>query len=214
VSTVKLAVYRILRSVPKLWSATIASHRTAVRDAVVDATVELVAERGLRGVTMAEVAARAGIGRATLYKYFDDAEAILRVWHEREVGRHLTDLAAIAEAPDHPANRLAAVLERFALNAQTGRGAHDAELAAVLHRDEQATAARHRLRGVLAGLVGEAAVSGAVRDDIAADELAAYCMAALSAAIELRSAAGARRLVALILAGLQVAVLPTLPDNH
>jgi len=145
VSTVKVILFRILADVPKLWNATIETHRAAVRDAILDATLALVAERGLRGVTMAEVAARAGIGRATLYKYFGDAETILRAWHEREIGRHLAEMGAIAEA----------------------------------------------------------AAAGAVRGDVTPDELAAYCLAALAAAGELRSAAAVRRLVTITLAGLR-----------
>ena len=188
---------------PKLWDATIEAHRGAVRDAILDATLALVDERGLRGVTMAEVAARAGIGRATLYKYFADAETILRAWHEREIGRHLTELAAIADAPGTPATRLAAVLTRYAVNANAGRGRHDAELAAVLHRDEQVAAARHGLRRSVADLIAEAAAAGALRDDVAPDELAAYCLHALGAAGELRSPGAVRRLVALTLAGLR-----------
>lgn len=202
-STVKVALSRILRSVPKLWNATIETHRAAVRDAILDATPALVAERGLRGVTMAEVAARAGIGRATLYKYFGDAEAILRAWHEREIGRHLGEVTTIAAGSGDAAQRLAAVLERYALSAHLGRGGHDAELAAVLHRDEQVAAARHRLRRVVARLIAEAATAGAVRGDATPDELAAYALHALGAAGELRSAAAVRRLVRLILAGLR-----------
>ena len=202
-STVKVAVSGILSGVPKLWDATIEAHRAAVRDAILDATVALVAERGLRGVTMADVAARAGIGRATLYKYFADAEAILRAWHEREIGRHLAEVGTIAEGPGEPAARLAAVLERYARNAQAGRGGHDAELASVLHRDEQVIAARHRLRRLVAGLIAEAAAGGAVRDDLTPDEMAAYALHALGAAGELRSTGAVRRLVSLTLAGLR-----------
>jgi AcrR family transcriptional regulator len=47
-----------------------------VRDAIVEATATLVARDGLRAVTMAQVAQQAGIGRATLYKYFPSVEAI------------------------------------------------------------------------------------------------------------------------------------------
>ena len=193
---------RILPGVPKLWNATIESHRAVVRNAILDATMALVAERGLLGVTMADIASRAGIGRATLYKYFADAEAILRAWHEREIGGHLAEVAAIAEGPGDAAARLAAVLERYATNAHSGHGRHDAELAALLHRDGQVAAARHRLHNLVADLVAEASADGAVRDDIAADESAAYCLAALSAVNELHSAAAVRRLVHLTLAGL------------
>lgn len=188
---------------PKLWSATIESHRAAVRDAILDATVALIAERGLRAVSMIDIAERAGIGRATLYKYFTDAGAVLRAWHEREITGHLAEIAAIATGPGDPADRLAAVLERYAAGAHAGRGGHDADLAALLHRDEQVAAARHRLRRLLANLIAEAAAAGVVRDDIAPNELAAYCLAALAAAGELSSRAALRRLVTVTLAGLR-----------
>jgi AcrR family transcriptional regulator len=188
--------------VPKLWNATIEMHREAVREAILDAASRLVTERGLRAITMADIAARAGIGRATLYKYFEDADSIMRAWHEREIDGHLAEVAAIKNGPGNPSHRLAQVLERYATGAHAGRGAHNAELAAFLHRDERVHAARHRLRRLLADLIAEAASAGAVRDDVAPDELAAYCLAALSAAAELNSAAAVRRLVRLTLAGL------------
>ncbi|HEX5902785.1 MAG TPA: helix-turn-helix domain-containing protein, partial [Actinomycetota bacterium] len=55
---------------PRLWTETVDAHRREVRSAVLDAAADLVAERGLRSVTMSEIAHRSGIGRATLYKYF------------------------------------------------------------------------------------------------------------------------------------------------
>ena len=202
-STVKGAVLVYWATVPKLWNASIATHRAAVRDAILDATVALVRERGLRAVTMADIAARAGIGRATLYKYFGDADAILRAWHEREIDGHLAELISIKTGPGDAASRLAAVLERYATAAHTGRAGHDGELALFLHRDEKVVAARHRLRHVLADLVAEAAKAGQARQDIAAEELAAYCMSALSGAGELRSQAALRRLVALTMIALK-----------
>ena len=89
------------------------------------------------------------------------------------------------------------------MNAQAGRCGHDADLAAVLHRDEKVAAARHRLRRLVAGLIAEAAADRAVRDDVAPEELAGYALAALSAAGELRSRTAVRRLVGLTLAALR-----------
>jgi len=74
---------------PKLWDETIEAHRRAVRDATLDTAAALVAERGLRAVTMSQIAEETGIGRATLYKYFPDVEAILVAWHERHISAHL-----------------------------------------------------------------------------------------------------------------------------
>ena len=55
---------------PKLWDETIDAHRREVRHAILHATGALVAEHGLLSVTMSQIAEQAGIGRATLYKYF------------------------------------------------------------------------------------------------------------------------------------------------
>src|SRR5436190_23952323 len=101
--------------VPKLWNETIEAHRRAVRDATLDTTAALVAEHGLASVTMSQIASETGIGRATLYKYFPDVEAILVAWHERHVAEHLEHLAKVRDQAGDPGEQLAAVLEAYAL---------------------------------------------------------------------------------------------------
>jgi hypothetical protein len=49
----------------------------------------------------------------------------------------------------------------------------------------------------------QGAASGDVRDDVAPEELASYCLHAITAATSLSSKAAVRRLVSVILAGLQ-----------
>jgi hypothetical protein len=82
--------------VPRLWTDTITAHRAAVQDAVLDAAAALAAEHGPASVTMSQIAEQAGIGRATLYKYFPDVEAILIAWHQRHITRHLAQLTRSA----------------------------------------------------------------------------------------------------------------------
>jgi AcrR family transcriptional regulator len=190
-------------SVPKLWTETIEAHRQAVREATLDTTASLVAERGLRAVTMSEIAEVTGIGRATLYKYFPDVDAILRAWHERQISGHLEQLVQARDHADGAGNRLEAVLGGYALIAHESHGHHDAELAAVLHRDEQVARAEHRIREMIRDLVIEAAAAGVVRNDIASEELANYCLHALTAAGALPSKAAVRRLVDLTLDALR-----------
>ncbi len=197
----------IIVSVPKLWTDTIETHRRTVRDTTLAATATLVAERGLRAVTMSQIAQATGIGRATLYKYFPDVEAILLAWHEREISGHLEQLAKARDAAGDHATRLEAVLEAYALIAHESRGHHDAELAALLHRDEQVVRAEHRLRILVSELLIDAAAAGFVRTDVATDELAGYCLHALSAASRLPSRAAVRRLVAMTVAGLRPPLL-------
>jgi AcrR family transcriptional regulator len=187
--------------VPKLWTETIEEHRRAVQDATLDTTAALVAEHGLAAVTMSRIARETGIGRATLYKYFPDVEAILVAWHERQVGSHLEHLARIRDQPGSPGQRLEAVLQAYAL--MTHGRPHGTDLSALLHRGEHIGEAHQQLTRLIEDLLARAASSGDVRDDIAPDELAAYCLHALAAASTLPSAAAVRRLVTITLAGLR-----------
>lgn len=187
---------------PKLWDETIEAHRQSVREAILDAAAVLVAEQGLRSVTMSQIAQSAGIGRATLYKYFTDLEAILLAWHERQVASHLGQLAALRDQPGEVLDRLEAVLEAFAFIAHQQ---HGTELAARLHQGEHVARAQHHLTGFIQGLVAEGAASGVLRTDVEPRELAIYCLHALSAAGSLPSKAAVRRLVAVTLAGLRAA---------
>lgn len=185
---------------PKLWSETIETHRRTVRDAIMDTTAALAAERGPASVTMSQIAAETGIGRATLYKYFSDVEAILVAWHERQVTHHLGLLADVRDRAGDAAERLEAVLTAFAFISYER---HGTELAALLHRGEHIARAQQHLRGLIRDLLAECAGTGDVRDDVAPEELASYCLHALTAAGGLPSKAAVRRLVAITLAGLR-----------
>jgi len=189
--------------VPKLWNDTIETHRHAVRDAVLDTTAALVAERGLLSVTMSLIAVETGIGRATLYKYFPDVEAILLAWHERQVIGHLAQLSRARDRAGDAGERAEAVLEAYALIRYRSQGHHDTELVTFLHRDEQVGRAQRQVRELVQDLLREGAKRGALRDDVPPDELASYCLHALTAAGGMRSEAAVRRLVAVTLAGLR-----------
>ncbi len=187
--------------VPRLWTGTIEAHRRAVRDATLDTTAALVAERGLASVTMSRIAAETGIGRATLYKYFPDVEAILTAWHERQITGHLQQLAAVRDQADGPGERLEAVLGAYALI--TYERPHGTELVALVHRGEHLARAHQHLSDLIRDLLAEAAKTGDIRDDVAPEELASYCLNALTAASSLPSEAAVRRLVTVTLDGLR-----------
>jgi AcrR family transcriptional regulator len=184
---------------PRLWNDTIEEHREAVREAALDAAGTLVAAHGVAGVTMSRIADATGIGRATLYRYFPDVEAILFAWHDRHVAQHLRHLAEVRDAAS-AGTRLQVVLETYATiiqHQQTG------DLSALLHRGEHVQRAQRHLITLVRDLVAEAAEAGAARTDVAAEELAAYCLAAVGAARALRSKAALRRLVEVVLDGLR-----------
>jgi AcrR family transcriptional regulator len=191
--------------VPRLWNDTIQAHRVAVRDAILDTTAALVAEHGLLSVTMSQIAETTGIGRATLYKYFPDVEAILVAWHERQITTHLAQLEELRGRPGDAGERLEAVLEAYA-HISHGRSSHEhpgPELAALLHRGAHLTRAQQHVHDLIKDLLTEAAGAGDVRDDVEPDELASYCVHALGAASSLPSKAAVRRLVTVTVAGLR-----------
>ena len=191
--------------VPKLWDDTIEAHRRSVRQAILDTTAALVAEHGLRSVTMSQIAEQAGIGRATLYKYFPDVDAILLAWHEQQVASHLEHLAALRDQAGEPLERLDAVLEAYAL-IQHERVQHEhdhSEVATLVHAGDHVAHAQRHLQHFIRDLVSDCVQTGDVRDDISPEELATYCLHALDAARSLPSEAAVRRLVRVTLTGLR-----------
>jgi AcrR family transcriptional regulator len=189
--------------VPRLWDDTIEAHRRSVRDAILETAATLVARDGLWSVTMSQIAEEAGIGRATLYKYFPDVETILGAWHERQIAGHLEQLAEIRDAASDPRERLEAVLEAYAANAHRSHGHHDTEMVLFLHRDANVARAHQQVHDMIRDLVLQCSETGEVRDDVPADELADFCLHALAAARSLPSKASVRRLVAVTLAALR-----------
>ncbi|WP_427132403.1 TetR/AcrR family transcriptional regulator [Pseudarthrobacter sp. S9] len=181
---------------PKLWNETIDAHRAAVREAILEATVALVAEHGALSVTMSQVAQQAGIGRATLYKYFPDVESILIAWHDGQLAGHLEHLTRVTASGGDAGQQLEATLE---VHAMMTHEHHGPPWAAIVHGGD----ARHRQDAFIQDALRSAASSGAIRNDMTPEELANYCLHALAAAANLPSKAAVRRLVQLTLDGLR-----------
>lgn len=190
--------------VPKLWTETIETHRREVRDAILETTAAVVAEHGLLAVTMSQIAEETGIGRATLYKYFPDVEAILLAWHDRQLAAHLDHLNAVRDRTASAGGRLEAVLEAYAMMTRHARGPHERGLNDLLHGDARMELAHQQLHDMIRDLIAAAAEAGEVRSDLPPDELASYCISALTAASPHGSKAAVGRLVAVTLDGLRV----------
>ena len=179
-------------------------HRAMTRDQIMAAALEAFADRGYVAVTIDDIVRRAGIGRATLYKYFGDVEEVLAAWHARAVASHLTELAALAEGAGGPAERLRSVLEAYGQICRQ-RARHGAEWpAAAFHRTAEVQQPEDQLRDLVTQLIAEVAGTAAagVRIDVPADVLAAFCVSALAAAGAASSDAEVQTVVDLVWAGL------------
>lgn len=189
---------------PKIWSDTIEAHRREVHAAVLTATAKLVAQHGLLGVTMSRIAQDAGIGRATLYKYFPDVESILTQWHDEQITQHLDQLAGLRSSEMAPGERLASAIAMLAqMSYRAGQHNPGTDLVATLHATDHLTKADQDLRHLLLGMIEDAVQDGAVRDDIPAGELATYCANATMGARHLPSLPAVHRLTELTMAGLK-----------
>jgi AcrR family transcriptional regulator len=180
--------------VPKLWSDTIVEHRSAVRDAILDATGRLVHRDGLTGLTMTALAEASGVGRATLYKYVPDVAAALTAWQEREIGRHLQRLRTIAqESP--PESRLSDVLLAYARLRRHRHGDDDA-----LHGTIRLAPAESELTALVQEIIDDDTRAGTTRTDLSPQELAAYAVGAIGAAAALPDTTAVSRLATLVVA--------------
>jgi AcrR family transcriptional regulator len=161
---------------PKLWTDSIEAHHEAVADAIFAATARIVTEGGFSALSMARIAQEAGIGRATLYKYFGDLDQLLLAWHQRVIGEHLQMVERVAASKDDPRAALEAVLGAFADIRRTDHGQLPTGM---LHSLPHVHRAQDHLRALLRKLITAAARQGSVRTDISADELAGFALAAL-----------------------------------
>ena len=186
---------------PRIWSETIAAHRDAVRDAILDATAALVAEHGLTGVTMSQIARESGIGRATLYKYFPDIGSILAAsTTNASIAAHLHHLAEVSEAA-RPGDRLEAVLRGYAHPVAPPRRWQRSGGPAASGRAREPRA--HATAGVHHHAAARSRRTRRGPRRLTAGELAAYCLHALTAAYGLSSEAALGRLINVILTGVR-----------
>jgi AcrR family transcriptional regulator len=88
------------------------ARRRSAHDAIIDAAWSLVSEEGLAGLSLRDLARRAGITAPTVYAYFDSKNAI----YDAMFGRAATEFAERMAEPfdcDNPREILVASVRRF-----------------------------------------------------------------------------------------------------
>lgn len=83
------------------WQQQLADARTGLRNAIRDAAIRLIAEKGMPNVSMSAVAQAAGVSRQTLYNHYTDIEAIVLDAAGTEIGKASGIIGkVISESPD------------------------------------------------------------------------------------------------------------------
>ena len=57
---------------------------TEKQEAILDATLELIGERGFHGTPMSAIAEKAGVGAGTIYRYYESKEELINALYIRE----------------------------------------------------------------------------------------------------------------------------------
>ncbi|MPV38891.1 TetR/AcrR family transcriptional regulator [Georgenia subflava] len=91
---------------PKILGGSLAEHRHRTRTALFTALSELMRERGFDAITLADIAARAGIGRTAVYNHFPDKESLLLAFIENETSAYVAALEASLDEVDDPVEQL------------------------------------------------------------------------------------------------------------
>jgi AcrR family transcriptional regulator len=142
-----------------------AERRAAARDAIVAATLELVAEHGWGAASMHDVARRAGVATGSLYRHFSSKGDLLAEVFAEAAGREqavVSDIATDAGRP--PLERLGAAIEAFAHRAHAAPTLAYALMAEPVDPAVEAArlASKQAYRASFATLLDEAVAAGAV----------------------------------------------------
>jgi len=146
---------------PRIKAESLAEHRSLVRARILDSFGEELHEKGYAALTLADVAARAGIARNTIYNYAADKNDLMLEFVERSVDEYLT--RARAELATCPS---ASEQMRYLIHSQINQFLHEpgsGSTAGMLEGGSLPPAVFDALMGRLSGvhrLIGEVVERG------------------------------------------------------
>jgi AcrR family transcriptional regulator len=138
-------------------------HHGALRAALEDAVLGLVAERGARGFTLAEASRRAGVSVAAPYKHYADRDALLTALAIKGYAEQERLFAKAIATSEDPRDQLLVAVGAYIRFAVTQRALFDVVFSAGLDkaaRPELAAAASRVLNVLLVPATAVAATSG------------------------------------------------------
>lgn len=166
---------------PKITASSVGEHREQVQRRVFEAFALLMAERTFDAITMAKLAAAAGIGRTAIYHHFADKEAVIVAFASYETNRYIHRLRAGLDGVDDPVERLAIYIRH---QLDVGRQFHmglGPQLYGALSQNTMRAIREHvvAIEDVLRGILIDGAMTGrfVIDDEAAAMSLIHACLA-------------------------------------
>ncbi|MGV0634952.1 TetR/AcrR family transcriptional regulator [Mycolicibacillus trivialis] len=91
---------------PRIIGDSVEEHRERIQQRIFDAFATLMAEQSFDAITMAKLAAGAGLGRTAIYHHFPSKEAVVVAFASQETSRYIAGLRARLAEVDSPVDRL------------------------------------------------------------------------------------------------------------
>jgi len=149
--------------VPKIIGSSLADHRDQVRQRLFESMMQLIVEQGYDTVTLADVAAAAGVGRTAVYNHFPDKESVLLAMADDATERYLVRLRAAMADDDAPLAKLRTFL-RMQMTELAGHHTRMAGIGTALSAEGRA-----RIREHIAPMMET--LQGTLTDAIAAGDI-------------------------------------------
>lgn len=91
---------------PKIIGGSLQEHRAQTRHKLYSALSTLMSERGFDSITLADIAARAGVGRTAVYNHFADKDALLLGFIAHETEQYVANLERALDEVEDPVEQL------------------------------------------------------------------------------------------------------------
>lgn len=147
---------------PKIIGGSLEEHREQTRRRVFDALTSLLAERSFDAVTMADLAAEAGMGRTAIYNHFADKDAVVVAFASAETSRYLERLGSALESATDPADAMRVYVNEHLSSSEEFHFGFGPELYGMLSRESIAEIREHvmAVEAVLRGIIEDGVDAG------------------------------------------------------
>ncbi|QAY63842.1 TetR family transcriptional regulator [Xylanimonas allomyrinae] len=119
---------------PKIIGKSLHEHRQMTRQRLFTALSALMAERGFDTITLADIAAAAGVGRTAVYNHFPDKEALLLGFITHETEEYARRLERALDGIDDPVEQMRTYIRQQAQLSRMFHLAPGPDLRTVLSR--------------------------------------------------------------------------------
>ena len=128
---------------PKIIGGSLHEHRAQTRQKLFAALSNLMMDRGFDAISLADIAAAAGVGRTAVYNHFPDKESLLLGFITHETEQYVGTLERALEGVDDPVEQLRTYIRQQAQLKRVFHLAPGPDLRTVLSRGTQQRLREH-----------------------------------------------------------------------